>query len=68
MQLSANIGFGSTGESPSASATPREDSVNIVDDPITSTAVQITKSSPPIKLTASVVSSTQINLWHGVHQ
>ena len=60
--ISANIGFGSTGESPSASATPREDSVNVVDDPITSTAVQITKSSPPIKLTASVVSSTQINL------
>jgi DNA-binding beta-propeller fold protein YncE len=60
--ISAIIGYGSTGESPSASATPREDSTNVVDDPITSTAVQITKPSPPIKLTASVVSSTQINL------
>ncbi|WP_246271138.1 fibronectin type III domain-containing protein [Nitrosopumilus cobalaminigenes] len=60
--ISANIGYGSTGESPTASATPREDSVNVVDDPITSTAIQITKSSPPIKLTASVVSSSQINL------
>ena len=60
--ISANIGFGSTGESPSASATPREDSVNVTNDPIKSTAVQIAKSSPPIKLTASVVSPTQINL------
>jgi DNA-binding beta-propeller fold protein YncE len=60
--ISAIIGFGSTGESPSASATPREDSVNVVNDPIKSTAVQIAKSSPPIKLTASVVSPTQINL------
>ena len=60
--VSANIGFGSSGESPTASATPREDSVNVVEDPITSTAVQITKSSPPIKLTATVVSSTQNNL------
>ncbi len=60
--VSANIGFGSTGESPSASATPREDSTNVDNDPITSTAVQITKPSPPIKLTASIVSSTQINL------
>ena len=60
--VSANIGYGSTGESPSASATPREDSVNVVEDPITSTAVQMAKPSPPIKLTASVVSPTQINL------
>ncbi len=60
--ISANIGFGSTGESLSASATPREDSINVVNDPIKSTAVQIAKSSPPIKLTASVVSPTQINL------
>jgi len=63
--VSANIGYGSTGESPSASATPRKDSVNVVDDPITSTAVQMAKPSPPIKLTASVVSPTQINLaWN----
>ena len=60
--VSANIGYGSTGESPPASATPREDSVNLVDDPITSTAIQIAESSPPIKLTASVVSATQLNL------
>ncbi len=60
--VSANIGHGFTEESPTASATPRKDSVNIIDDPITSTAVQMAKSSPPIKLTASVVSSTQINL------
>ena len=60
--ISANIGFGSTGESPTASATPREDSINVVVEPVSSTAVQITKSSPPIKLTASIVSSTQINL------
>jgi DNA-binding beta-propeller fold protein YncE len=60
--ISANIGFGSTSESNSASATPRADSVNVVDDPIKSTSVQATKSSPPIKLTASVVSSSQINL------
>ncbi|TFH01553.1 MAG: hypothetical protein E4G77_03350, partial [Nitrosopumilus sp.] len=60
--ISANVGFGSTGESPSASATPREDSVDVADDPIISTAVQMAKSSPPIKLTASVVSPTQINL------
>ena len=60
--ISAKIGFGSTGESPSASATPRADSTNVDDKPITSTAVQMTKSSPPIKLTASIVSSTQNNL------
>ncbi|MFQ5496311.1 MAG: fibronectin type III domain-containing protein [Nitrosopumilus sp.] len=60
--VSAKIGFGYTQESNTASATPREDSVDITQDPITSTAVQVTVSSPPIKLTASVVSSTQINL------
>ena len=60
--VSAQIGYGSTGESPTASATPREDSVSVIDDPIKSTAVQVAVSSPPIKLKASVVSSTQINL------
>ncbi|MEX0862018.1 fibronectin type III domain-containing protein, partial [Nitrosopumilus sp.] len=60
--VSANIGYGSTGESNSASATPRTDSVNVIDDPIKSTSVSATKSSPPIKLTATVVSSSQINL------
>ncbi|MDH5431945.1 MAG: fibronectin type III domain-containing protein [Nitrosopumilus sp.] len=60
--VSAIVGYGSTQESPTASATPQEDSVNVVGDPITSTVVQMTKSSPPIKLTATVVSPTQINL------
>jgi len=60
--ISAVIGFGSTGESVSASATPREDSVDTSEEPIMSSSVQITVSTPPIKLTASAVSSTQINL------
>jgi DNA-binding beta-propeller fold protein YncE len=60
--VSANIGFGSTGESPTASATPRNDSTDTSEEPITSTAVQVTIPSPPIKLTASIVSSSQINL------
>jgi len=60
--VSANIGYGSTQVSNSASATPREDSVDTSEEPITSTAVQVTVSTAPIKLTASVVSSTQINL------
>jgi len=60
--ISAKIGYGSTPESISASSTPRLDSVDVISDPITSTVVQITKSSPPIKLTATIVSSTQINL------
>ncbi len=63
--IKANVGFGSTSESPTASATPRKDSVNVIEDPPTSTAVQIAKSSPPIKLTATVVSSTQVNLAWG---
>ncbi|MCA9828535.1 MAG: fibronectin type III domain-containing protein, partial [Nitrosopumilus sp.] len=60
--VSAKIGSGTTSESNSASATPRSDSVNKISNPVTSTAVQVTKSSPPIKLTATVVSPTQINL------
>ena len=60
--VSANIGFGSTGESPTASATPRNDSTDTSEEPMTSTAVQVTVPSPPIKLTASIVSSSQINL------
>ncbi|BDQ31704.1 fibronectin type III domain-containing protein [Nitrosopumilus zosterae] len=60
--VSAKIGFGSTEESNAASATPREDSTDTSEEPVTSTAVQMTVSTPPIKLTASVVSSTQINL------
>ena len=60
--VSAKIGYGSTSESKSASATPRSDSVNIINDPITSNTGQVTKPSPPIKFTATVVSPTQINL------
>jgi titin len=60
--VSANVGFGTTQESNSASATPQEDSVDSSEEPITSTSVQVTVSTPPIKLTASSVSATQINL------
>ena len=60
--VNANIGFGSTGESPTASATPRSDSTDTFEDPLSSTAVQVTVHSPPIKLTATIVSSSQINL------
>ena len=60
--ISADIGFGQTSESPTASATPREDSTNTFQEPTSSTAVQVAIPSPPIKLTATIVSSSQINL------
>ena len=61
--VSAKIGAGYTGESPTASATPRDDSEDVaVVEPVKSTDVGMAKSSPPIKLTTSVVSSTQIDL------
>ncbi|QLH07855.1 hypothetical protein C5F50_01465 [Nitrosopumilus ureiphilus] len=60
--VSAKIGFGSTQESNTASATPREDSVNTSEVPLTSEQVQMKVSTPPIKLTASIVSSSQVNL------
>ena len=60
--VSAIIGFGDTGESNTASATPREDSVGTTSEPTTSTAVQITVPTPPIKLTTSIISATQVNL------
>ena len=60
--VSAGIGFGQTGESPTASATPRDDSTDTTKEPITSTAVDVSIPSPPIKLTATIVSSSQINL------
>ena len=61
--VSAKIGAGYTEESPTASATPREDSEDVAEvEPVKSTQVGMEKSSPPIKLTASVVSSTQIDL------
>ncbi|MCV0430498.1 MAG: fibronectin type III domain-containing protein [Nitrosopumilus sp.] len=60
--VSAEIGFGQTSESPTASATPRDDSTDTTEDPITSTAVDVSVPSPPIKLTATIVSSSQVNL------
>ncbi len=60
--ISANVGYGMTQESETASATPREDSVDNSTEPITSTEVDIAVSTPPIKLTATAVSATQINL------
>ncbi len=60
--VSANIGYGSTQESNNASATPREDSVDTSVDPVTSSIVQVTVPTSPIKLTASAVSATRVNL------
>jgi len=60
--VSANIGFGSTGPSNTASATPRTTSVDVSLTPSSSTMQTITIPTPPIKLTATIASSTQINL------
>ena len=60
--ISAKIGFGSTQESMSVSATPKENSTSISEESIITTIKQGIISTPPIKLTASVVSSSQINL------
>lgn len=60
--VSATIGFGATGESNTASATPRDDSTDTSEEPIVSTAVEITIPSPPIKLSATSKSTTSINL------
>jgi titin len=60
--VSANMLSGSTNESDSASATPREDSVYTSDEEPTQIILTGTISTPPIKLTASVGSSTQVNL------
>ncbi|AFS81213.1 fibronectin type III domain-containing protein [Candidatus Nitrosopumilus koreensis AR1] len=60
--VTAKIGFGETEESNTASATPRTDSEDTSETPITSTAVDMSVSSPPIKLVASAKTSTSINL------
>jgi len=60
--VSARVGFGTTDESNTASATPREDSADTSNESTTPTAKVGTVSTPPIKLTASIGSSTQINL------
>ncbi len=59
--VSANIGVGSTGPSNTASATPRTNSADVSNTPSSSTPT-ITIPTPPIKLTVTSVSSTQINL------
>ena len=64
--VSANIGFGQTGESNTATATPRDDSTDTTEDPLVSTLVEMTIPSPPIKLTASTNSPTSINLTWSV--
>lgn len=63
--VSAKIGFGETSESNTASATPRDDSVDTSEEPVVSTAVEITVPTPPIKLNASTKSATSINLTWG---
>ena len=60
--ISAKLGFGSTNESPIASATPRKDSIDDSTTASSSTVIVNTVSSAPIKLTATGASSTQINL------
>ena len=60
--VSAKVGFGFTEESEEASATPRADSTDTTQNQSIPTAEIGTISTPPIKLTASVGSSTQINL------
>ena len=61
--VSAVIGSGTTEESNTASATPRKDSADTAKEPTApTTGVVGTISTPPIKLTASTVSATQINL------
>ena len=60
--VSAKITYGSTQESNSASATPREDSVDTSEDPIIASITQVTAPTPPIKLKASAVSATRVNL------
>ena len=61
----AHLSAGSTGESNSASATPRTTSVDMSTTPSSSTIQTISVPTPPIKLIATIVSSTQINLsWN----
>ena len=63
--VSANIGFGETGESNTASATPRTDSTDTTEDPLVSTSVDMTAPLAPIKLTALTKSPTSITLTWG---
>ena len=61
-EVAAKIGFGLTEPSNTVSATPKTDSVKTSSTPVSSTVPSIVVSTPPIKLTAVGVSSTQINL------
>ncbi|WP_237698783.1 fibronectin type III domain-containing protein [Nitrosarchaeum koreense] len=58
----ANIGYGVTEPSNTASATPKTTSVDVPQTQTSSNSAVIQISSPPIKLTATSTSSTQINL------
>ena len=60
--VTANLSVGATGPSNTASATPKTTSVDVSTTPSSSTITTITIPTPPIKLTATSVSSTQINL------
>jgi len=60
--VAAKLSVGYTDISNSASATPREDSTDTTGETTIPSAVIGTVSTPPIKLTASVGSSTQVNL------
>ena len=63
--VTANLSVGATGESNTASATPKTTSVDVSTTPSSSTVIAITIPTPPIKLTATTTSSTQINLsWN----
>ncbi|QLH11829.1 hypothetical protein DSQ20_03720 [Nitrosarchaeum sp. AC2] len=58
----ANIGYGVTEPSNTATATPKTTSIDVPQTQTSSNSAVIQISSPPIKLTATSTSSTQINL------
>ena len=63
--VTANLSIGATGPSNISSATPKTTSVDVSTTPSSSTIAIITIPTPPIKLTATTTSSTQINLsWN----
>ena len=63
--VSATIGYGATGPSNTASATPRTNSVDVPYIPSSSTVQTITIPTAPLKLNATSISATQINLSWG---
>ena len=60
--VTANLSIGATGESNTASATPKTTSVDVSSITPSSTVTTTTIPTTPIKLTATTASSTQINL------